>query len=962
MPNVVAGAQRGELVHVSSRGGIPVTRSQPVRLLFLLLFVAASLIMGTLPTQAQGPALPAGFSDALVAPIRYPTALAFVPDGRVLVTEHGGVMRVLKDGKVLNLESINLKDRVCGNSERGLIGVAVDPNFALNKHIYLFYTRAVSQTMVNGVLTPYCPYNEPQNPQNPVNRLSRFTLLDNNKVDLASERVILDNIYSLHGNHNAGDLHFGKDGYLYISVGDAGCDWKYGSKDDPTRGGCADSNGNTREPFLLNGKILRIRSDGSIPPDNPWANDPNAVVCGLNGRTTTDKKCKETYAWGLRNPFRIALDPNTPAPQRIYANDVGQRSWEEINDIVPGAFYGWNLREGFCKRENFSIRDCRSVPGATVNGDTDPIFAYHHPAITATTEISGVSITGGAFVPNGLWSSEYDGDFLFGDFEGWIGRLEPKAGGGYKVTKFGSRLGPVVAMKFGDYQGKPALYYSTYANKGELRVITFNATNANRTPNARVEATPIAGPKPLLVTFNGAASSDLDGDTLTYLWDFGNGQTAQTTTPTTTHTYAADGVYTATLRVRDPKDAISQPVEIPISVGNELPTPTILSPTTAARYSVGEEIVLEGSASDPEDGALAGEQLTWQVMLHHDDHTHPWVQPTAGSRVTFTTPPPEDISASTTSWLEIILQATDSAGLTTVITQELRPKLVNVTLDSLPAGATLEVNAVNITTPRTLVAWPGWDLRVNVPNQLGPGNTPLAFAGWTDNVGGALRSIITPDAPSSVYTARLAPPPQPAISAPPSDLRYRVGQSITLEGSAIDHTGAALGADQLRWRVILHSGGRSTEVAGPLTGASATFSAPAPLNLATVEETYLEIELAATNAAGATGIITRELRPMLVDVAFTPTPTGATVLVNNTPISSPTTLRSIPGYVLLVQAPKQSVGGQELRFAEWSDGGQASHSIVTADEPTSYTARFVPSAEAPQYSLFFPVFPFTIRP
>ena len=124
----------------------------------------------------------------------------------------------------------------------------------------------------------------------------------------------MDEIPSPSGNHNAGDLRFGNDGYLYVSVGDGGCDYAGNS-------GCAGANDASRDQHALVGKILRITSTGGIPPTNPFQGAGTAR-CNVTGRTTAGNKCQETFAWGLRNPFRIAFDPNTTAT-RFFINDVG---------------------------------------------------------------------------------------------------------------------------------------------------------------------------------------------------------------------------------------------------------------------------------------------------------------------------------------------------------------------------------------------------------------------------------------------------------------------------------------------------------------------------------------------------------------------------------------------------------------------------------------------------------------
>jgi PKD repeat protein len=198
---------------------------------------------------------------------------------------------------------------------------------------------------------------------------------------------------------------------------------------------------------------------------------------------------------------------------------------------------------------------------------------------------------------------------------------------------------------------------------------------ANQPPSAVAAASPSSGPAPLVVSFSSAGSADPDGDPLTYDWDFGD-QSAHSDSAAPAHTYAA-GTFTATLRVSD-DHGNSATATLRIDSGNTAPAPAISAPPASLRYRVGQSITLQGGATDIEEGALPGSSLTWQVLLHHNAHTHPLIPPTAGSALTLTAPPPEDLAATGTSYLEVFLSATDSHGLTSVITRELRPHLGRV--------------------------------------------------------------------------------------------------------------------------------------------------------------------------------------------------------------------------------------------------------------------------------------------
>ncbi|MGH2795002.1 MAG: PQQ-dependent sugar dehydrogenase, partial [Actinomycetota bacterium] len=441
-----------------------------------LLAVAAALLGAVIPARA---AVPAGFVDELVATLGAPTAMVFTPDGRLLITTQQGRVRVFAGGALQATPALDLAAQgvICSNSERGLLGIALDPQFSSNGFVYLYYTFNKGDAA--------CPTG---NATKPVNRVARFTM-SGNTISFASQLVLIDNIHSYAGNHNAGDLSFGKDGNLYISVGDGGCDFL-------PPNGCAGSNSAARRFNHLLGKILRITKDGAIPAGNPITGVGTAR-CNVTGSAPAGVACQETYSYGLRNPFRMAFDPNA-AQTLFHINDVGQNTWEEIDLGAAGADYAWNACEGFFAT-NSTTTDCNPPSPQTV----DPIFAYGRSDGCA-------SITGGAFVPtNSGWPAPYPGSYLFSDFVcGKIWRLVPQGGGVYTRADFATGLGgsSAVHLLFGPSATGQALYYTTYAGGGQVRRIRF--AGANSPPTADLTASPTSGPAPLMVTLNGSGSTD----------------------------------------------------------------------------------------------------------------------------------------------------------------------------------------------------------------------------------------------------------------------------------------------------------------------------------------------------------------------------------------------------------------------------------------------------------------------
>ncbi|MFL6375109.1 MAG: PQQ-dependent sugar dehydrogenase, partial [Pyrinomonadaceae bacterium] len=326
--------------------------------------VLALSLMGLLSFAAavQAATLPSGFTETtFVSGLNNPTAMAFSPDGRLFVCEQGGTLRVVKNGALLATPFISLTIDSAG--ERGLLGIAFDPSFATNHFVYLYYTATTPTTH---------------------NRISRFTA--NGDVAVAGSEVPildLDNLSSA-TNHNGGSTHFGPDGKLYIGVGENA---------NPA---------NSQSISNRLGKILRINSDGSIPSDNP------ASFPGIDGSPTGANR--SIWAAGLRNPFTFAFQPGTG---RMFINDVGQNTWEEINDGIAGSNYGWSVCEGLCSPTDARYRD--------------PLFEYGHGS-SATT---GCAITGGAFYnpSTASFGASYVGKYFYADLcTGWIRVFDPGTG------------------------------------------------------------------------------------------------------------------------------------------------------------------------------------------------------------------------------------------------------------------------------------------------------------------------------------------------------------------------------------------------------------------------------------------------------------------------------------------------------------------------------------------------------
>jgi glucose/arabinose dehydrogenase len=411
-------------------------------------------------------ALPSGFSEQVVTTLGPLTGVEALPDGAVVALEQSGRLVLIDDRAGSAAVRTLARFDVCSDSERGLLGFAIDPAYVTSGFVYVY------RTIPSGA------------PGGCSNRVSRF-FMTGNGLDLGSERILIDGISSVNGNHNGGDIEIGNDGYLYVATGDAGRDPRGDS-------GGAGSNDAGQDRSLLNGKILRVdRSTGRAAPGNPFSG-PGSADCRIRGNTpsTPQTTCREIFAYGLRNPYRFAFDPNTSAT-RFFINDVGQNTREEVNEGAAGANYGWPLREGRCPQgEN------PPCAGPT-SGLVDPITDYGHD--------DGLFVTGGAFVPNGVWPESYDGTYLvsdggFGTTWAWDGETDL---GSSFVFLDASRP---TDMVFANGPTGTALWY--VQQNGEVRKVTYAAPAAPadsgpqryeplRTPDRRFDSRELSPPAPL---------------------------------------------------------------------------------------------------------------------------------------------------------------------------------------------------------------------------------------------------------------------------------------------------------------------------------------------------------------------------------------------------------------------------------------------------------------------------------
>lgn len=648
-----------------------------------------TLTLALLPRAGGTATLPPGFTETLIASgLSNPTAMQFAPDGRLFVCQQGGALRVIKNGALLATPFLTLS--VDSNGERGLLGVAFDPNFAVNQYVYVYYT------------TTTVPVH---------NRVSRFTA-NGDVVVPGSEVVILDlDNLGFATNHNGGAIDFGPDGKLYIAVGE------------------------NADAFLSQsltsrfGKMLRINTDGSPAAGNP------TTFPGISG--ATQGVYQSIWAVGLRNPFTFAFNPG--GPPTMFINDVGGGSWEEVNNGLPGANYGWPNTEGYTTNPNY----------------TTPKYAYPHSGGAVT----GCAITGGAFYAPAAatFPAAYVGTYFFADYcSGWIKRIDPTLQPGVPID-FASGINLPVDLKVGPDAN---LYYLARGNGRVYRVQYGSA--APQITSHPANATVVVGQA---ATFTVGASG---APPLVYQWQRNNVDIPGAAAASYTIASPQPSDDGARFRVNVSNSAgnvFSNEATLTVTA-NQPPVATITAPVTGLLYAGGMTVNFAGTGVDPEDGARPASAFTWRVDFHHDTHTHPFLPDTAGiTSGSFVVPTTGETAANV--WFRIYLTVTDSQGRSTTVERDVFPQTVQLTLATSPAGLPLALDGQPIATPVTVTSVVGVQRGLTAADQVLNGAT-YAFAAWSDG-GDAARAVSTPPV-DTTFTATFRPVGVAAPPGPPVNL------------------------------------------------------------------------------------------------------------------------------------------------------------------------------------------------
>lgn len=715
---------------------------------------AAALFLGA-PAAAGAATYPAGFEERpIVEGLSGPTGMAWTPDGRMFVIEKDGRLKVVPSGAGSASLVADLSNEVNSYWDRGLLGIAVDSAYDDNNYIYLLYTRERQ---------PMTPDGEGQM----VSRLERFRITPSNQI--TERRVLLgthngpcpppsnsvDCIPSEGASHSIGSVRSAPDGTLWVGSGDAS---SFNFVDELAL--------RTYDQQSMAGKILHIDREGRGLPGHPF--------CPAN--TDLSHVCTKVWAGGFRNPFRFKLRPGGG----LTVGDVGWGTTEEI-DFLPtapgggGRLYGWPCYEGGEPTGGYRDLDqCdpEYAKEGTPQAHLGPAHTYSHvPGV-------GGSVMGGPTY-SGPYPAGYQGDVFFGDYsQGFMRKLNVDAQGQVTgVDSFASGWGGV------DIELTPQgeIAYASFGDgsdgTGSIRRVVYTPGNAS--PVARIQPADPSGPAPLTVNFDGRSSSDADGDTLSYLWQFGDGETSTAAAPS--HRYDA-GLYTARLTVSDGRGG-SDSVSVEVSSGNTPPEASVAGDST---YRGGRPFALRASAGDEQDGELPADAFTWDVKVVHAQHVHTVGTFRERSELTVEAITDHDADAH----YQVVMTARDSGGLTAQKTVELHPEKTRVRLSSSPPGATVSYGGREFKAPQELVTAVGYETTVSAGDPFELGGAIFDFTGWS-NGGARVHNFAVPPGGAELtasYTRRGGVPPAPQPPAPP--VADRSGPALRL-----------LGVDKARGRI-----------------------------------------------------------------------------------------------------------------------------------------------------------------
>jgi glucose/arabinose dehydrogenase len=676
------------------------------------LLAAAVVLVAASPASAA-PVVKPGFNvtkstQPNVGPL---TNFMFVPGtaGTMLATSKcGGIGRGTIDGGWSPVSWTPLATVYC-SGDRGLLGIDMDPGTTT---VYLLYDYVGIDGKVYG-------------------RLSKTTADSASAPSsLTGETPILDNLPSYSADvpgtgddsHTIGTVLVAPDHSVFVGVGDGS---SYLQPDVSAT--------NAQDIDSVRGKIFHIDGNGQGLTTNPfYRGDVNEVRA-------------KVYAYGLRNPFRFTLKPDTD--DTLYIGDVGWNTWEEIDVATGGEDFGWPCWEGslnappntyqslaFCQTQ-------RANPPANLKG---PLYWWDHSN-------NGNAAVGGAFAVGAQYGA-YSGAFFFGDFAWnklWAFQQPGPSGlllGDCSGDAFGCDVGDVVAI----HQGPNSDIYYADITANRISELRYDP-GSNQPPVVHAVVDPAASTD--LSTnfrFDASASFDTEGDPLTFAWTFGDGSTAAGMV--VTHNYDHHDDFNATVTVSDSHGGVSS-LTLPVSTNHSVPRLTI-TPDKSGPYAVGDTVTMTAMAKDETNQAITGAGITWDLQLHHcpagvgtgQCHIHPQA---GGSGTTFSVTVPDH---GDDMYLEFRATAIDSNGYSTTKSLNLPMDEHSISVSSNVPGVPIDLNTGAPSAPFTGKA---------VTNSVNRLSAPMAFGGstflrWSDGVTDPVR-IFTMPAGDVSFTAEYSP-------------------------------------------------------------------------------------------------------------------------------------------------------------------------------------------------------------
>ncbi len=656
-----------------------------LRIHYKLLLVFIFLEICTSPASTIFAQLPAGFSSNLVqSGYTAPMGVVFANNGNSMFTwEKSGRVYVSKwSGTAYTKQStvvLDIHEEVGDWRDFGLLSFCLDPDFDVNGLIYLYYV-VDRHYLLNFGTGQYNPNtNDYFNAS--IGRVTRYRLNLGATItaDLSSRKILLGESAStgiplLHESHMGGCLIFGRDKTLLLTAGD-GASYNVadvGSSSDTyysqaLAAGIIRSQENVgalRAQMVnsLSGKLLRFDPNtGDGLPSNPFYD-------ASNPRSPKSR----VWAMGFRNPFRMSFQPNTGStnpsdgnPGAFLVGDVGWYTWEEIDVInAPGLNCGWPLFEGQIPNPDYSgttvvnadegqqFRNlCLQPTSFTLNATVAnrrfthyrPALAWKHDAAdarvpwfngstptdpligaagspTSGQPFAGNCAIGGVYYTGTAFGPAYQNSYFFGDYGTNIIKVTNMNAAQPWMTTVSNFAPSGFTKGIVDLEQNPldnTVFYVNI-NTGEIMRISMGG---NAPPVVSISSNPSFGGSPLQVSFSSAGTSDPDGGSLTYLWDFGDGTTSTLANPIHTFTSATTRSFNVTMTATDPT-GLTASKSLTISINNTPPTVHINNPSNGSTYSILNATQVTLSASVTDNESTSGIQYAWEVVLRHNNHEH----------------------------------------------------------------------------------------------------------------------------------------------------------------------------------------------------------------------------------------------------------------------------------------------------------------------------------------------------